>query len=299
MDLAALRYFRAVAKSQSLTGAAKALGVSQPTISVAMQNLETRLATTLLVRERNGVRLTATGEELYRYTVRIFALLDEAEERVRGLEHGDYGTFVVGCHESLGAYFLPAFMRELLESHPGIELLLSNDTSASVRDAVVARSIHFGIVVNPQPHPDLVMLDLYEDAIEVLVAESSPHSSRLDGLEEARRRYAEGPVIYAGRVSECQILVDRLAAEGFVATRKLVCGDLEQVKSLVLAGIGVAILPRRVASYGHEGKLVRLHPGLPVFRDRIQLVYRADMHKTRASTKLKEALVAYGRTLDA
>lgn len=296
MDLNSLRYFRAVAKSQSLTGAAKALGVSQPTLSVAMQNLEARLSTTLLVRDRNGVKLTTTGDELLRYTERVFALLEEAEERVRGLEQGDFGTFVLGCHESLGSYFLPPFMTEILGSHRGIELLLSNAPSSVVRDKVVSREIHFGIVVNPDPHPDLVMIDLFEDAIDALVASGvRPH----EALEDARRIYAEGPVIYAGRVTECQTLVDELATEGFVSTRKLVCGDLEQVKSLALAGIGVAILPRRVAAYGHEAKLVRLHATLPILRDRIQLVYRADMHKTRASTALKDALVRYGRTLDA
>ena len=297
MDLNALRYFRAVAKSQSLTAAAKALGVSQPTLSVAMQNLEARLSTTLLVRDRNGVRLTATGDELLRYATRVFALLDEAEERVRGLEQGDVGTFVLGCHESLGSYFLPAFMTELLKTHPGIELLLSNETSATVRDKVIAREIHFGIVVNPSSHPDLVMIDLFEDAIDVLLAKGDRAQVCAASLEDARRVYAEGPVIYAGRVTECQTLVDELGVEGFVTARKLVCGDHEQVKSLALAGLGVAVLPRRVAAYGHEGKLVRLHPTLPILRDSIQLLYRGDMHKTRAATRLKDALVGYGRTL--
>lgn len=293
MDLQALRYFRAVAKHKSLTAAAKAVGVSQPTLSVAMQNLEARLATTLLSRDRSGVTLTATGEELLRYTVRIFDLLDEAEERVRGLEQGDVGTFVLGCYWSLGAYFLPAFMTELLRTHPGIELQLLNEQSAIVRDKVVAREVHFGIVVNPQPHPDLVMLDLFEDAIDLMVSKdyARPHAT----VEDARRAYVDGPLVYAGRVSE---LVARLASEGLATSRKLVCGDLEQVKSLALAGLGVGVLPRRVAAYGHEGKLVRLHPTFPIFPDRIKLLYRADMHKTRAWTQLKDALVAYGRTLD-
>ena len=65
MDLRDLRYFAAIAQSGSMTGAAKALHVSQPTLTVAMQNLEEQLKTTLFVRERSGVRLTATGEELW------------------------------------------------------------------------------------------------------------------------------------------------------------------------------------------------------------------------------------------
>jgi DNA-binding transcriptional LysR family regulator len=78
-----------------------------------------------------------------------------------------------------------------------------------------------------------------------------------------------------------------------------VCGDLELVKSLVLAGIGPALLPRRVAAYGHEGKIVRLHPRLPFIPDTICLLYRADMHRTKAALRVKDALVDYGKKLDA
>ena len=66
-----------------------------------------------------------------------------------------------------------------------------------------------------------------------------------------------------------------------------------------MAGIGVAMLPRRVAGYGMPGKLQRLHPSLPFIPDTICLLYRVDMHRTRAANRLKDALVAHGRALDA
>jgi DNA-binding transcriptional LysR family regulator len=69
------------------------------------------------------------------------------------------------------------------------------------------------------------------------------------------------------------------------------------VKSFALAGLGVALLPRRVAAYGQTGKLRRLHASLPFFPDTIYLAFRADMHRTRAATRLKDALVAHGRRL--
>src|SRR5687767_2425026 len=139
MDLRDLRYFAAIAQSGSMTGAAKALHVSQPTLTVAMQNLEEQLKTQLFVRERSGVRLTATGEELLRHAQDVFLLLDRAEQRIKGLESDDEGTFTIGCHESLGAYFLPEFMAPFFRAHPKIELLISNETSAQVRESVIER----------------------------------------------------------------------------------------------------------------------------------------------------------------
>jgi len=314
VDLRDLRYFAAIARSGSMTAAAKALHVSQPTLTVAMQHLEEELATQLFVRERSGVRLTTTGEELLKHPQGVFDLLERAEQRIKGLERDDEGSFVLGCHESLGAYFLPDFMARFFREHPKIDLLISNETSAQVRDSVIERRTHFGIVVNPHPHPDLVIVELFHDAMDVVILQEAPPPSRrptptgegpaywIDAtdpaLTAARERLLAGPLIYAGRVFQCQELCDLLAASSLLSTRKLVCGDLEMVKSLALAGIGPALLPRRVAAYGHEGKLVRLHPSLPFFPDTIALVYRADMHRTRAAMNTKDALVAYGRRLD-
>lgn len=336
MDLKDLRYFAAIAESGSMTAAAKNLHVSQPTLTVAMQNLEEQLKTQLFLRERSGVKLTATGDELLKHAAEIFRLLEHAEQRVRGLESDDEGTFTIGANESLAAYYLPDFMARFLRDHPGIELLISNESSAAVRESVLERRVNFGIVVNPHPHPDLVIVEMFHDAMDVMVAEDAPPPSRplstllamlassgsarrdADDDDEhgpmtervswvdsgdpafmaAKHRLVAGPLIYAGRVKQCQELVDQLAGAGLLSLRKLVCGDLELVKSLALAGIGPALIPRRVAAYGHEGKLVRLHPSLPFIPDTICLLYRADMHRTKAAMRVKDELVAYGKKLD-
>ncbi|MBX3188416.1 MAG: LysR family transcriptional regulator [Labilithrix sp.] len=329
MDLRDLRYFAAIAESGSMTAAAKNLHVSQPTLTVAMQNLEQQLETQLFVRERSGVRLTSTGQELLKHAAEVFLLLERAEQSVKGIESEDRGTFVIGSNESLGAYFLPDFMARFLRDHPSIELLLSNESSAAVRDSVIERRTHFGIVVNPHPHPDLVMVEMFHDAMDVMVAEDAPPPSRplsallathgasvdpdtapptervswVDSADPAfmaaKHRLLAGPLIYAGRVKQSQDLCDQLAGAGLLSLRRLVCGDLELVKSLALAGIGPALIPRRVAAYGHEGRLVRLHPSLPYIPDTICLLYRADMHRTKAAMRVKDELIAYGKRLDA
>ena len=311
IDLTQLRYFQAIASCGSLTAAARTLGVSQPTLTVALRNLEESLSTTLFLRERTGVKLTATGEELQRHAVEIFSLLERAEEGVRGLEDGDVGHFVIGCHESLGAYFLPKVMGDFLDGAPRIELTIWNGSSASVLRAVLDHHVHFGIVVNPSLHPDLVVVPLFSDAVDLFVAadvELSPKSKRLrqSDLRAARasrsRSEADeilrtGPLLFAGRVHQCQVIIDRIAEAGLLPKRLLPCGDFELVKSLALAGVGVALLPGRVAAYGQEGKLRRLHADLPSFADTIALVYRSDIHRTRAAMRVKDALVAHGKDL--
>ncbi len=293
MDLTQLRYFRTIAEHGSMTAAARALRVSQPTVTVAVKNLEEELKTMLFTRSRSGVALTSTGQELLRYAHEVLHLVERAEQVILGLETEDAGRFVIGCHESLGAYFLPDFLLHMLEEAPRIEVSLWNGTSAAVEEAVLDRGVDFGLVVNARLHPELVIVGLFRDAVDVFVA------AHLLGKVEPRELFRGRPLVFAGRVEQCRSLVDQLAAAGLFPSRMLPCGDLELTKSLALAGVGVALLPRRVAAYGQRGKLVRLDPSLPFFPDEISLIYRSDLHKTRAAVRLKEALVSHGKRLDA
>ncbi len=292
MDLTHLRYFRTIAQCGSMTAAARVLRVSQPTITVAVKNLEEELKTTLLLRNRSGVTLTKTGEELVRHAHDVFDLLDRAEKAIHGLETEEAGRFVIGCHESLGAYFLPDFMLRILEDAPRIEVTLWNGTSAAVEEAVVGRQVDFGLVVNARPHQELVIVDLFKDAVDVFVA------AHLLANASPKELLRDRPLVFAGRVEQCRSIIEQLASAGLLPSRLLSCGDLELTKSLALAGVGVALLPRRVAAYGQRGKLVRLDPDLPFFPDKISLIFRGDSHKTRAAARLKEALVAHGKRLD-
>ncbi|MGE5047798.1 MAG: LysR family transcriptional regulator [Deltaproteobacteria bacterium] len=292
-----LRYFQTVARCGSLSAAARVLQISQPGLTSVVKQLEESFGTRLLVRMRTGVSLTSTGEELLRFANESLSRLEEVEQRIKGLESDDVGDFVIGCHESLGAYFLPQWMTRFLEGNPRIQLSLSNAPSRVILGATVERAVHFGLVVNPEPHPDLVQMKLFRDAVDLFVlAESAPPPGDLDAAKERLRR---GPLVFAGRITQSQQMIDMLAAMDCLPSRLLPCGDLELVKSFALAGLGVAVLPRRVARYCQEGRLRRLHPALPFIPDEIHLLFRGDAHRTRAFVITKDAILAHGRALDA
>lgn len=295
MDLVNLRYFRAIADVGNLTAAARKLGVAQPTLTAAVKKLEDHLDSKLLLRNPRGVTVTPTGAALAVAAGQILAMVDETEQRIRRLEREDVGRFVIGCHESLGAYFLPAFMRGFLEAAAGIELVVWNGTSADVRQAVIDREVHFGLVVNPLPHDELVMVEAFHDAVAIVARRDG--AARPGTREELEARLRAGPLVYAARVDQCRQIVETLAGLDLLPTRLITTGDLELTKSLVLAGVGVGILPRRVADYGHEGVLAVLHPSLPQIPDRIMLCFRVDAHRTAAWQRTKTALLSHAERI--
>ena len=80
IDAAGLRVMKAIADEGSFTGAALALGYSQPAISQMVRRLEQRTGTVLVERVGRNVRLTEAGQVLARHAVTVLAALDAAEE---------------------------------------------------------------------------------------------------------------------------------------------------------------------------------------------------------------------------
>ena len=294
MDLNALRFFRVAARLGSMSAAARELHVSQPSLTVAIQKLERHLRTQLFIRDTKGVSLTSSGQALLNSSQELLALIQRTEREILGLEEEDVGRFTLGCHESLGGYFLPAFLRDFLPKAPRIDIRFFHASSAGVRTAVIDRKVDFGLAVNPEPHPDLVMTPLFRDGVEAFVARTEPEQNT---VEAARARIQRGPLIYAERVHQCRDIISRLHVDGLMPQRYLSCGDLEMVKALVLEGLGVALLPRRVALSRDGHQLRPLHPQLPNYPDTIYLLYRGDLHRTSGALRVKDALLQHGRRL--
>lgn len=296
MELYQLRYLLAISRSGSISGAARDLGVSQSTLSAAVSRLEEECGTTLFLRTRDGVQPTETGGLLVERASALLASVERTLEEVREIETEARGRFVIGCHDSLGAYFLPELLRSLADKMPAVELEIWNGSSMEVRDAVLRREVHFGLVVNTLPHLDLVIVDCFEDEIQVMGPAPAPPD--LGAAEERLRR---GPLVWPAR-SPFDEVVRRLASKNLVPSRRIPVGDLGLARSLAVAGIGPVVLPRRVAELGtppgQTPALVRLHPELPAFRDQIHLVFRADLHRTRAGARVREEILARGRALD-
>jgi DNA-binding transcriptional LysR family regulator len=270
--------------------------VSQPSLTVAMKKLEEELGTELFVRTSRGVQLTSTGTALLRHARQVMRALADARTEIEGLESEPRGRFTIGCHESLGAYFLPGFMAPFLAEHPAIEIALWNGNSRDVQRAVVERAVEVGIVVNAEPHPDCVVQPLFSDRVELIVSADLKRSAKRD----PKALLGSHPLLYVPALRQVQYLLGALEQKGIRAARHLSCSSMELVKSLVIDGTGVGILPRRVAGYRvPAGSLVQLAGDLPVYDDAIALVRRFDLHTTAAARLLLDALLAHGRTMEA
>lgn len=290
-----LLYFRALIDEGTMTAAAATLGVSQPSLSVAIKKMEGALDTTLLHRSRAGVEPTDAGKRLYARARDVLELLDSTRTELAEVEGTLRGRFVLGCHESLASYALPSFLRSFSEDFPGIELSLVNGNSRDVEEGIVRRELDLGLVVNPMGHEDCVIRELFTDRVMFI---ASPECiARASGRGVGR--LSSLPLIYVPALRQSQALLAALDSKRIRPAREITCSSLALVKSFVLDGVGVGILPRRVAYHGVDGSALKALRGLPSYEDHVALVRRYDMHLTQAAKTTLQALEAHGKSIGA
>lgn len=287
-----LRYFQQVAEHGSFTAAARELSISQPSLSVAVKKLEEALGATLFHRSRQGVTLTRAGEILLEHARQADLTLEAAKDELLALSTEPRGSFRLGAHESLAGYVLPGFLGRFLERYPEVRITLQNGNSRDVERMVIERRLDLALVVNPSRHPESVVLELFADRVGFVASAKLRRKH-----EDVRELLAEVPWIHVPVLQQTQSIVQTLANDGLRPTHELTCSSMELVKSLVLDGVGVGILPFRVAGHGVSGgRLVRLE-ALPVFDDTITLVRRYDMPMTAGARALLDELKAHGAAM--
>lgn len=291
LDAPALAALLAVIDTGSFTEAARTLNISQPAVSLAIKRLEERLGTALVVRTRKRIAASRPGELLAAGARRAFEALGNAVAQIANEHAEPSGRVILGVHESLAAYSLPAFMARFLRDYPLVELKLWNGRSAEVERELTAGRVDLALIVNPRPQPDLVIVPVFDDSVELFHCLSGQRRSDAGKLVEAM------PLIYVPELMQSQDILAQLPKRKIGATRLLPCSSLELVKSLVIDEVGVGILPRRVAEHNTRKRLHSLSPPLPLYRDRVALVRRYDIPQTAAIRVVISELTAHCKTM--
>lgn len=277
-----LNYFIEVSQTLNVSRAAERLGISQPTLSLAIQRLEGNFGAPLLIRTKSGVHLTHAGQKLVAQARLLLLEWERIREDALRDENEIRGRYVIGCHPSVALYSLPSFVGDLLSQNPDLEIKLHHDLSRKITEDVISFKVDFGIVVNPWQHPDLVIKPMAKDEVSLWVG---PKRTALQDPFSG-----EAVLICDDDLLQTQAILKQLAKKGMGFKRVLNTSSLEVITALVAAGAGVGILPGRVATRIKSQRLEPLGQDGPTFVDKICLVYRADVQKSKASRRLAKII---------
>lgn len=149
MELRVLRYFLAIAREESITGAASCLHMTQPTLSRQIRDLEEELGQKLLVRGSHRVALTPEGMLLRKRAEEIVSMADKTEAEFRAMKGEVSGEIYIGGGETDAMNQVAAVCHELQESHPGIRYHLYSGNAQDVTERLDKGLLDFGILIQP------------------------------------------------------------------------------------------------------------------------------------------------------
>ena len=281
-----LEYFLAVAQMDSLSDAARHLQVEQPTLSRALMRLESKLNFKLFFRSRQGMKLTPEGEEFYKKSsiwAEEWDSVSRLDQRGVGQLHGNLS---IGCHPVLAIDFLSPILVKLLKEAPELQVSLVHDLSIRITELVNEGTLDLGIVVDPVPHPDLVIQKLEQGRAFVWT---------LDNPTQLQDLSSEKCVIFFHpQMHGVQKILQSLKKEPKVNSIKLVpSNDYEVIRNFVLNGLGLGILPyhagiRQVAD--GASKMRELEMNLPKIDNEIALIFRSEKKSSKFFTNILKTM---------
>ncbi|CAO5191800.1 LysR family transcriptional regulator [Frankia sp. AiPs1] len=243
MELRQLRTFEAVARTLSITQAARELHYAQSSVSDQVQALERDLGTPLLDRTRHRIRLTVQGRALADYAGRIFGLVEEARFAVAQPNP----DLAVGALETLSAHLLPDVLARYCARHPGARVRVAQASRGElyqqVRRGELDACLTFG---DPPPDASLRARTLSTEPLVVIVAPAHPLAGR--GRASLADLAAE-PFIATEPGCGFREMHDNAFAAGRVvgtcraAQPVAVVSSIGTLRGCVAAGMGCALLP--------------------------------------------------------
>ena len=272
----------------SFSGAAESLSYTQSAVSQAIARLEAETGTTLVVRDRRGVRPTAAGATLVEHAESIFAQIDAAETDLAEVLGVRRGRLRMASFPSAGATLMPLAIATFRERHPDISLTLAEGEPEEIAPRLRAGEFDLALLfqfpgVREQPNTGFRTTQLLEDPMHVALPSDHPLAAK-PRLKLADLRNDDWVQTSASSPCARHVVRSCLAA-GFEPNVTFESDDYETVQGLVAAGVGVALIPRLA--------LTRVHPGIVVR----ELAPRSPARSVVAATNASPGVAPAAKTM--
>jgi len=288
MELHQLRYFVAVARLRNFSRAADRCHVSQPSLSQQIMKLEDELGERLLERTKRKVELTPAGELFLDHAVRVADEIELARDAVRDVRTLVRGRVILGALPTIAPYYLPSRLRAFSEQFPGIEVVVNEDTTAKLAQAVLDKEIDLALVSLPVTGRGLLVEKLFDEELLVVM----PANHQLAAKARLSLRNLKDERFILMKESHCLSgqALHFCHTQGVAPNVTFRSAQIETILAFVTSGHGLSIVPamaRRQSLY--PGLRYKSFSGQKPWRD-IGILCRLDRVQSRAAHALVDFL---------
>ena len=241
-----LRILKAIAQEGSFKRAADSLYVSQPAVSLQVQNLERQLDVPLFDRGARRAQLTEAGHLLLSYGDKILSLCQETCRAIEDLQNLQGGTLIVGASQTTGTYLLPKMIGLFRQKYPDVAVQLhvhsTRRTAWSVSNGQVDLAI-IGGEIPTELAESLETVPYAEDELALILPTSHPFA-KLETIQKEDLYKLQ--FIALDSQSTIRKVIDQVLARCDIDTRRfkfeMELNSIEAIKNAVQSGLGAAFV---------------------------------------------------------
>ena len=265
LQLLQVEGFLEVARRGSVSRAAEALFITQPTLTARLHGLERELGARLFLRTPRGMRLTDAGRAWVPFAERAMRALVEGRDALDQVKTASAGHLTIGSALAVSTYILPDLLERFVAGHPRVEVAVRTGHSEDVVEMVLRDDVQLGLgrAIN---HPELDLRTFHREELVLVCAPDHPFVKRRGvTLAEVTN---EKLIMFDRTSSYSEITQSAFVTSGVRLRRYMEMDSIEAAKKMVERGLGVALLPRSSVDREVEAgtmKHVRLRGAPPMY----------------------------------
>lgn len=244
MEMKWLQTFVVAAKTENFREAAEILYISQPSISVHIQQLEAYLHVTLFQREKGKVLLTEEGQFFLKEAKKILEIVNETEQNVKLLANNKTVKLNIVISPMLVETTIPHIIYQYSLDHPEYEINLMVEESNRIEELLISGKIHIGIGLhtNQRNMVESILLLTSPLVFVVPLDEYDDESGTYFDIDYFFEKYP----LLTGHIPSLPYPIDALVKKRFAASRTISISQSYIVKQFIKDGISISFLPKLI-----------------------------------------------------
>lgn len=293
MTLTELRYVLTLAQEKHFGRAAKVSHVSQPTLSVAINKLESELGVSIFERDRNHVRITEIGKQIVAQAQRVLDEVSQIQDIAQGGKSQLDTPLKVGAIYTIGPYLFPNIIPKLKKIAPEMPLIIQEDYTANLRVKLLRGELDAIFISLPFSDTGVVTQALYDEPFVVLMRKDHPLSKK-DSIKPSELDADEMLLLGEGHCFRNQVIeVCPNCYPDDSANHTIDGTSLETLRHMVASGNGISVLPSTATQIQFYKSILCTKPFAgKVPQRRIALAWRVSFTRPKAIGALIRALHA-------
>ena len=246
--------FLEVARRGSVSRAAEALFITQPTLTARLQGLERELGTALFLRTPHGMRLTDAGRAWIPFAERALRALVDGRDALEQVITASAGHLMVAAAPAVSTYVLPDLLERFVAAHPRVVVSVRTGHSEDVVDLVLRDEVQLGLG-RAIRHPDLELRPFHTEDLVLVCAPDHPFT-QLSSVTMPQVA-AEKLIMFDRTSSYYEITQSAFLAAGVSLRGLMELDSIEAAKKMVERDLGVALLPGTAVAREIQNKTLR------------------------------------------